>query len=60
MIKLPAKLFIIKLFARINAFKKMYLPFCVTVFIQNMIQGILHLRELFLAIKKQGFFIKTL
>ena len=60
MIKLPVKLFIIKLFPRINVFKKMELPFCVTFFTENMMQRTLHLRELFLAIKKQGFFIKTL
>ena len=54
MIKLPAKLFIIKLFAQINVFKKNVAAFLCDFLYSNMIQGIHHLRKMFLAIKKQA------
>ena len=45
------KTFIIKLFVRINLFKKIYLPFSAIFFNQNMIQSTPHLRELSLTVK---------
>ena len=57
MMKLLVKIVIIKLFARINIFKNVLLPTCVIFVIENIIEGTLHLRELFLTIKITRFYI---